>query len=758
MLSFASRYSLRAQFLALGMTIVVLASIGGLFGGFSMWSMDAQFRSFANAADHATRAAEIDADVNRALLSAREYLAAPSPEGLGDVRGYVAGVREEIAAAQQDFADPDSIALLDNIDEAFDGVASGIDRLVALLDERDRLVDDVLDPLGSQLRTQLTDVTEESTRADDWQTAALAGTMQEDLMLARLYASKLLLSNAEEHAERVEAKLGELAETVSRLAARLRVTNSPAAAGFSDFGPMLAEYRGGFDALRALVNESTALRTAALDEGGAAITAWASDIKTSAAQTERQLGEQALETIDSSEVAIVVAIVLASLIAAALSVLGARSMTREIRGVVDEMHKLAGGDTDVRTDASERGDEIGEMGKALIAFRDAAIDKQRLERETAEQRALAEIERKRLADEQALVVDATSDAMTDLSLGDLTTRIDADVAESYRKLKDDFNIAVEKLQQTIGSVRSATDGIKSGAGEIAQATDDLSRRTESQAASLEETASAVEQITATVRRTADGATHARDVVSGARAEAEKSGDVVRKAIEAMSAIERSSKQINQIIGVIDEIAFQTNLLALNAGVEAARAGDAGRGFAVVASEVRALAQRSADAAKQIKDLISTSAGQVDQGVALVGQTGTALERIVVSVTEINKVVSEIASGAQEQATGLQQVSTAVNQMDQVTQQNAAMVEEATAATRSLAQQTDELAHLVGRFQVGQGDRARAPGKVVPLASAQQTAWTDTGSAAQSARPVQKAVAAGGGGRRAAPSTDGWEEF
>jgi methyl-accepting chemotaxis protein len=218
-----------------------------------------------------------------------------------------------------------------------------------------------------------------------------------------------------------------------------------------------------------------------------------------------------------------------------------------------------------------------------------------------------------------------------------------------------------------------------------------------------------------VRKTAEGATHARHVVSTAKSDAEKGGGVVRQAISAMSGIEQSSRQIGQIIGVIDEIAFQTNLLALNAGVEAARAGDAGRGFAVVASEVRALAQRSAEAAKEIKSLISTSRSQVEQGVDLVAETGKALERIFAQVAEIDAIVSEIATSAQDQASGLQEVNTDVNQMDQVTQQNAAMVEESTAASHTLSLETEELTLLIGASKSARRPscRCNAPPKAPP---------------------------------------------
>ncbi|MDD2706228.1 MAG: methyl-accepting chemotaxis protein, partial [Acidocella sp.] len=302
-----------------------------------------------------------------------------------------------------------------------------------------------------------------------------------------------------------------------------------------------------------------------------------------------------------------------------------------------------------------------------------------LSKQAADERAVVEAERERLADEDRLAMEIVSTAMEALANGDLTYRITADMPPRSEALKRHFNVTSEKLQSTMQSIAANTEGVRVSAGEITQSSDDLSRRTEQQAASLEETAAALDQITATVRKTSEGAGEARSVANTAKADAERSGVVVNETVTAMSGIESSSKQISNIIGVIDEIAFQTNLLALNAGVEAARAGDAGRGFAVVATEVRALAQRSADAAKEIKALISTSGAQVETGVKLVGETGHALSRIVAQVERLNTLVTDIAGSAAEQATGLAEVNTAVNQMDQVTQQNAAMVEESTAA-------------------------------------------------------------------------------
>lgn len=287
-----------------------------------------------------------------------------------------------------------------------------------------------------------------------------------------------------------------------------------------------------------------------------------------------------------------------------------------------------------------------------------------------------------------------------LSQGDVSLRIETTFIPELEQLRTDFNSSVQSMRETLQRVGENSGAIQSGTTEIRSAADDLSRRTEQQAASLEETAAAVTEITATLKGTARRAEDAGHLVAQTKANAEKSGDVVRQAVDAMSRIKGASDKIFNIISVIDEIAFQTNLLALNAGVEAARAGDAGRGFAVVAAEVRALAQRSADAAKEIKGLINESVDEVESGVSLVGDAGQALERIVSEVQDIDKNVSAIVSAAQQQATALQEISAAVGSIDQNTQQNAAMVEETTAASHSLASQVDELMRLLARFRLG----------------------------------------------------------
>ncbi|HEV7353657.1 MAG TPA: methyl-accepting chemotaxis protein [Brevundimonas sp.] len=320
-------------------------------------------------------------------------------------------------------------------------------------------------------------------------------------------------------------------------------------------------------------------------------------------------------------------------------------------------------------------------------------------RETDAQRAEAEARDRELQKVQQAVVELTGRGLGALAAGDLTHRLGSDFPEAYGRLRDDFNTAVASLESALGSINVQSAMMRNGTAEIANAAEALAQRTERQAASLEQTAAAMEEITATVANSAKAAERAGGLVGDAHGEALRGGEVVGRAVDAMRDIAGSSTQIEQIIGVIDEIAFQTNLLALNAGVEAARAGEEGRGFAVVASEVRGLAQRSAEAAREIKALISVSSSQVRQGVDLVGQTGEALNAIMARVGEVNEVMEGIVGAARQQASALSEVNTAVTQMDQVTQQNAAMVEETQAACDQLQGVSAELARLVGTFSV-----------------------------------------------------------
>lgn len=414
----------------------------------------------------------------------------------------------------------------------------------------------------------------------------------------------------------------------------------------------------------------------------------------------------------SSELRLVFGIASAAALAGAAGACWlARNLSEPLRDLVVSADRLARGDVTVEIGALDRKDEVGEIARAVDVFRSNVTAQMSAEAQASQHRRQSVEERQRYDSDQAeaarhqgAIMDAIASALKHLAAGDLTTRLSG-FPVTYRALETDYNAAMEQLHDAMREVSRDTHSIHSATKEMSATATDLAEKTEQQAEDLERTALALDTITKTVRETANGALHANEVVSSARIEAEKSGSVVRDAVAAMGELERSSGQISQIIGVIDEIAFQTNLLALNAGVEAARAGDSGRGFAVVASEVRALAQRSADAARQIKQLISTSAQQIDSGVGLVKETGTALQRIMAQVGEIDTIVTSISAAASEQATGLDGVNAAVAAMGQTTQKNAALVDQSAEASADLASEADRLADRVARFttsSIGQG--------------------------------------------------------
>ncbi len=351
------------------------------------------------------------------------------------------------------------------------------------------------------------------------------------------------------------------------------------------------------------------------------------------------------------------------------------------------------------------------------------------------------------------VIDQFGSALSELAKGDFTSEL-GELPEAFAQIEKDFEYMREKISETLAQVSVTADSINTGSVEIAQASDDLSIRTEQQAASLEQTAAAMDQLTSGVREAAEGAAHVKNSVEEAHHDAAQGGAVVKEAVKAMDDIHRSAQEITQITNVIDGIAFQTNLLALNAGVEAARAGDAGKGFAVVANEVRALAQRSAEAAKHIKDLISASSQQVERGVALVGQSGESLDRIVDRIGYISQLAGNISQLAGTQANSLQQINVAVGEMDKMTQQNAAMVEQSTAAARSLANEASQLAGLVGHFNLANTTRSISyqnglASMAAPVPSPSQSRFTTSAQAPRRGNAVTSPTPTLGRGRPAA---------
>ena len=359
-----------------------------------------------------------------------------------------------------------------------------------------------------------------------------------------------------------------------------------------------------------------------------------------------------------------------------------RSMIRPIESLSDNLLRMAKGDYAVTLAGRENGDEIEKMAAAAGVFRDTALAKEAADRD------------------QQRVVTALSTGLQMLAEKKLDQKISEPFPATYEQLRLNYNSATDSLSIAMGSVRAGADTVATAISEIRVAADDLSRRNEQQAASLEETAAAMSEVTTSVGETAQGASAVREKVQVTQREATEGGTVVKEAVEAMAAIEQSAQKIARITDVIDEIAFQTNLLALNAGVEAARAGEAGKGFAVVANEVRALAQRSGDAAHDIKELIDTSARQVATGVSLVAATGDKLGQISGRVDEVKVLVNDIATAAELQAGKLKLVNSAGGEMDRVTQQNAAMVEQTTAVAHSLTTEAQQLTALVDQFASG----------------------------------------------------------
>ena len=519
----------------------------------------------------------------------------------------------------------------------------------------------------------------------------------------QLHESRMVALRDDASRSTVLADLQELTDSAAKISA-LGQTNSTMRDFASHIAPQgAALVSGSADMLQTAVD----WKTTRVASTGILSDAMAS-LRTFVAQAQ-EIGKEDSER--SADVSIF-AMILGTLLAIVGGLLLVEALRGPLKRVNDIMMRLAGGDLDVTIDGRTRGDEIGDMVRSVTVFRDAAVENVRLEREaeaartlSAEEAARRSAERARIEAEQTQALDALSDVLRKLADGNLEEGMRDDLSVEFVEMAVTYNNAIEALRQTLADVRSTAEEIRGGTGNLASSADDLARRTEQQAAALEESSRALRHLSDVVRSTATRAKQTAASVNETQAYATQSGDIVAKAVEAMGEINRSSDKIAKIIGVIDEIAFQTNLLALNAGVEAARAGEAGRGFAVVAQEVRELAQRCANAAKEIKGLISASSEQVQNGVYLVEKTGATLNEIIHHITGVQTLVAEISAATAEQSTGIAEVTSAVNDVELITQKNAAMVEENNAEIHGLRQRVELLSEKIERFRTGDGSEA-----------------------------------------------------
>ncbi|PQO23624.1 hypothetical protein C2I36_07215, partial [Rhodobacteraceae bacterium WD3A24] len=451
-------------------------------------------------------------------------------------------------------------------------------------------------------------------------------------------------------------------------------------------------------------------------------------------------GTASLQEMERIQIAILVATLVGVLAGLGFALWMAGALSHPVVRLRESVARVAGRDARFTIPDTERRDEVGQIARELSSFREglARADREARERRIADEAAREQEEARHQRD--ATMTRTLRGVLHKLAEGDLTVRLPAldagTVPEEYGAIRGDFNQAVARVDEVISDLRDSARAVQNGADEIRHSAETLSGRTESQASTLEEFAAALDELTTSVKSSADHVAEAEKTVSENREQAERAGEVVREAVSAMNEIATSSEQITRIIGVIDDIAFQTNLLALNAGVEAARAGEAGKGFAVVASEVRTLAQRASESAREIKQLISASSDKVDQGVDLVGRTGTALEAIVDRVKRVSDLVSDVARSAGEQAASLGEINDGINQFDKATQQDAAQVEETSAASTSMEAEARRLLDHVGKFRTG---RAGTSARTTPAGAPARESRAD-GAAPRSTRAPAAASA------------------
>ncbi|MCG5241045.1 methyl-accepting chemotaxis protein [Azospirillum doebereinerae] len=741
--SFAGRFKVGTRIHFGFLLILALLGLVAVFGVRALTGVEAGFNRYAAISDNSLRLSELDGDVSDMRRNVVNYSFSGNNALIEPTRAQQKQLGQTLRSIREATQDPGRRANLDRMIQIFDSYAANFTKLTDIRERRDRLYEEELLPIGSKARENISQIMASGMADGDLESASGAGVVMEKLMVSRISALHFLATPSAKALDEVKTRNADFRSAITAFADRQA---NPARKRLAEDSAQLgARYLDTVNSLSSVVTEAQTLAfTTMVDEAEQF-----ADLvnKTVASQNDSRLQVQNTMKSDTSEtVTLVTGLAIgAFVIGMLIAYLTARSIVKPVVGMTGTMTDLAAGNLTVTVPALANQDEIGEMAKAVQVFKENAIEKKRMDeaerdRLEAERRA-AEAQRQReqaIGEEIAGLIDAVSkgdlerridlngkegfyrtmsdginrltdtvesviadlgEVLSALAQGDLNSRVTRDYQGAFQQVKTDVNATSVKLAEIVGQITQAADTIASAAAEVSLGSSDLADRTEQQASSLEETAASMEELGATVRSNADNAQRANIMASEARTAAESGNGVTGSAIDAMRRIEESSRKITDIIGVIDEIAFQTNLLALNAAVEAARAGDAGRGFAVVAQEVRQLAQRSAQASKEIKGLIMDSDAQVKDGVDLVKKAGGALNGIVSGVHQVATLIAEMASASAEQATALDEINATVASMDEMTQKNAALVEETTAAAQAMSGQAGDLKGLIGFFKL-----------------------------------------------------------
>ena len=701
MLHFWNKFGIRAQItsgfvpLILLMSLLTVSAISGMNG------LAAIFASYRVTAGQSLAISDYSEQLNEIQMSAEAFRSTPTQAVVDSFR---AGVKAFEADDPRFAGNKELQSGLAAIRQEITAYGKAFEQIVSLQARRDMLISKVTE-FGPWTSIALNDVVRSAWRQNDVALLQMTAATLEALNRSLYFSERFVHSDDFAAYDTAQAALAE-AVALNDAAAKA-AKNELQKKRLMGAGQLMQNYTARLGDMKEVLQAAGNIRQTQLNVLAPKISGEFKNLQAAVTGAQKNLDGSVDATVASATSTTLVISGLLIVIGLVLSYFVGRLISSAVRNMAQSMEQLARGEEGIVITGVEHRHELGAMARSLKVFQETGRAKLIAEANAERARLAAEEERlrqeaERLSDAQVMehAFRQISVGLDALSKGDLTVRV-GEVDHRYVRIRDHFNNSVASLEEAVDSVIRAVATIRSGLAEISTASNDLARRTEQQAASLEETVAALGDVTRGVNGTAEGASRAQGVVATARTNAEKGGEIVARAIDAMTEIQNSSSKIGNIISVIDEIAFQTNLLALNAGVEA-RAGEAGKGFAVVAQEVRELAQRSANAAREIKQLISTSSAQVKTGVQLVGESGLSLEQIVEQVTAMNATVAEIAVAAREQATSLREVSAAGDQMDKVTQQNAAMVEETTAAAQSLTHETESLAELLRRFRTSSG--------------------------------------------------------